>query len=203
MIFCNYTKILVFLFPEIDVGIEFKHTPIYKQQPCSQSLPAASSRTNNSKRHACTKCPKTYKSKYYLNCHLRIEHGNALDLHCDHCPYFNKVRGNLISHIKLKHGLSASFPDRMTKLFKCDQCDKIYKTPDSLLKHQKQACRKQSCYFCKYCNYSTKQKALFTSHVKIHENNDSANYICIKCGQKFKHQYTLTRHSDYMCKKLP
>ena len=90
--------------------------------------------------------------------HRRIVH-NQKFLKCPNCPLTFTRSTNLKLHISNKH--SAVAP-----LFKCPECDKVYKYRSSLIKHKNQT----------------------------HGGSRGVQFRCLICGKDFPYQYGLDRH---------
>ena len=76
--------------------------------------------------------------------------------------------------------------------FKCDFCEKIFKSSLSLKSHKDQIHTHFARFKCPECFKSYKQKKMLIQHTKI--VHSTKKYKCNECGKHYAFQYVLNEH---------
>lgn len=147
------------------------------------------------KEYKCSKCPKSFVTKEYLNSHMKIHAGKKFK--CETCGYLCSSPFNLETH-RMKHTAD--------KPFKCEQCEKTFVRRDFLDKHMEQV-HKNKKSKCEVCGKLFSRKDVLKRHLAVHNNK---TYDCEICGKKFSRKDRLSTHSkvhklrnDYKCSLCP
>lgn len=167
----------------------------------------------------CTLCEKTFTQKNGLIVHMHT-HANE-QFPCHECGLvFTQLR-SLKRHSKYHTGelqmkRSASgqyneFKVRVCKalsdtgvqeyenVFRCNFCDKDFKTGSQLMVHRRVHTDERP-FECRMCQRSFKQKITLLDHESTHLPQKS--HKCHQCGSLFKQQRTLRQHKKLqICKK--
>lgn len=128
-------------------------------------------------RERCTVCSKTFRGKYELNKHKRIQHDN-FRYNCDECSKTFRSYSGMKYHKTKVHIGSVSVVD--SECFSCDLCKKRYSTRSNLLRH--------NCCYTKSSNKLNDQ---------VDFNVATGNvFMCIKCEptKRFKQVRYLKEH---------
>ena len=140
---------------------------------------------------------------------------NGYRIQCEKCKYETDNKSYFLSHKRSKH------PDPASKI-KCEKCDFSHTFPSKLKVHydivhmgikrqdEKNTCKIHSCegfgstcqelekhslFSCQQCDYSTRRKGDFRSHVQsVHEG---IIYRCQNCYFVTKFEDILKRHIKF------
>jgi len=85
------------------------------------------------KPHKCVHCNKSFKTKNYLNNHIKHIHLKDKIFYCDMCEYSSPKKGNLKRHMLTHTGL---------RPFSCSFCEFRFGRSDELQRHER-ICKKQ------------------------------------------------------------
>ncbi|XP_045615645.2 uncharacterized protein [Procambarus clarkii] len=150
---------------------------------------------NQEKEHKCTKCPKSFSTKEYLQAHLRVHGGKKYK--CETCGFFCSSPFNLDTHRK-KH-----LDDRP---YRCELCERTFVRRDFLDQHMEQI-HKNSKSKCEVCGKLFSRKDVLKRHLAVHNNE---TYDCEVCSKKFSRKDRLASHKkvhklncDYKCSLCP
>ena len=162
----------------------------------------------------CSTCHSCHKTSQELSDHMVDKHDMKLDHPCNQC---GKV---LPSELILKHHkieehsynpfksdgedlLNQKVVSEDVKAFKCDLCDKRYKSSRTLDMHQKQEHKTVAHnHKCDKCEYTTYEKAKLRKH--FNENHNKNPHKCTICKKYFETYNKCTSHKimEHYKKKL-
>ena len=80
--------------------------------------------------------------------------------------------------------------DKLNKVFKCTECDKVYRCDSSLKKHLN---IHAGLFKCKVCNKLWSSKYALVQHEKVHSGEREGN-LCTICGKTFFDSSSLNKH---------
>ncbi|XP_014226069.1 uncharacterized protein LOC106651891 [Trichogramma pretiosum] len=165
------------------------------------------------KRVACLKCNKTFKTETILRTHVKNSHTEKKPqkcLDCDEiftsdvrlrhhmmvqherlegtqkCPFCPK---RFVNQLRLKTHMIAHSEERP---FACDQCDFMLKTRIQLIKHKQNRHSDERPLQCHYCSWRCKQVSALVCHERTHTNERP--YSCSVCKQRFKYLGDKNKH---------
>jgi KRAB domain-containing zinc finger protein len=84
----------------------------------------------------CVVCEKIMKSKRVLKLHTERVHEKKNKFECDHCPMVFYHKSNLKKHITARHIFTNDDTSNSNRPFKCNSCNKFFKTKDKLEQHE-------------------------------------------------------------------
>jgi hypothetical protein len=166
-------------------------------------------RHNAVKGHMCHECGKDFVKQSDLKKHIDQKHLSAKKA-CHICGYSFLTKDSLAYHYLKKHG---SIPDNLpkdTSFFKCDKCDKFFRTEKYLAKHfdecqsnssinEEKICTKcgitysgmvgdHHCdilmYPCSICHQIFTMRSVCDEHELV-VHKQEFNHTCEHCGKKF------------------
>ncbi|KAG5671649.1 hypothetical protein PVAND_001840 [Polypedilum vanderplanki] len=133
-----------------------------------------------------------------------VEHYNDVKFNfiCDICNANYKTKVLLSKHIKNTHLLEMNSEKhlkihKITKaLYKCPECDKVFKREFDVVSHQKNTHSSIKIYVkCEQCGKTILERSL-KSHM-INQHSEKANYkpfICEYCGKRERYEKNILRH---------
>ena len=168
----------------------------------------------------CDLCDKDFTRNQHLKRHKQVNHQgikptSSIESKCEHCgdKFANKY--SLKKHIKKFHDVKQYFCDICSMSFhknhllrdhkllhtgdtfphKCSQCDKQFKYPGQLKRHE----RIHKGYVCNICNlsmdkWSDLQQHKSVEHVDV-KSTESQIVNCEICDKKFSNKALLKKHS--------
>ncbi len=107
---------------------------------------------------------------------------SSFECNVDGCNYTSPWKSNLTRHLKTTHVIGL-------KWWKCDQCDKKYKTSTHLKRHHRSEHSEENNWFsCKEegCDYKCPEKYTLRDHHKKMHTKCKKKYYCSVEGCKFK-----------------
>lgn len=158
----------------------------------------------------CPKCPKRFKSKFYLmehdnvhkgvrpysctDCGQSYHHKVSLQIHmkshlppqnlaCEYCGKVFPYRTRLLSHI-------ASVHLKNRRNFRCRFCYNLYSSLSVLNEHIKT--RHATTYTCEVCSKTFKVASKYKAHVLQHTNPKP--FICNICNNRYASKAFLNEH---------
>ncbi|KAI4491839.1 PREDICTED: zinc finger protein 26 isoform X2 [Polistes canadensis] len=158
----------------------------------------------------CPKCPKRFKSKFYLTehdnvhkgirpyscteCEQSYHHKVSLQIHrkshlppqnlaCEYCGKVFPYRTRLLSHI-------ASVHLKNRRNFRCRFCYNLYSSLTVLNEHVKT--RHATTYTCEICSKTFKVASKYKAHVLQHSNPKP--FICNICNNRYASKAFLNEH---------
>lgn len=158
----------------------------------------------------CPKCPKRFKSKFYLTehdnvhkgirpyscteCEQSYHHKVSLQIHrkshlppqnlaCEYCGKVFPYRTRLLSHI-------ASVHLKNRRNFRCRFCYNLYSSLSVLNEHIKT--RHATTYTCEICSKTFKVASKYKAHVLQHSNPKP--FICNVCNNRYASKAFLNEH---------
>ena len=170
-------------------------------------------RHSEERKHACSQCDKRFKTRGCLYKHMEV-HGVMKNFHCSVCGRSFKSKGAL-----RRHGAFCGKEEPSEKLYKCNQCDLVFTSKNSLATHKRNVhvqfvqcpvCGKyfkaehrlkvhmvtmhgeQGKFSCKICGKQFIFKSDCLRHEEIH--NSENLYLCTHCGKSFKTKDYLSGH---------
>lgn len=153
------------------------------------------SQEHQEKEHKCSKCPKSFSTKEYLQAHLKVHGGKKYK--CETCGFLCSSPFNLDTHRKKHMG---------DKPFKCELCVKTFIRRDFLDNHMEQV-HKNKKSKCEVCGKLFSRKDVLKRHLAVHNNE---TYDCEICAKKFSRKDRLASHKklhklncEYKCSLCP
>lgn len=158
----------------------------------------------------CPKCPKRFKSKFYLmehdnvhkgvrpysctDCGQSYHHKVSLQIHmkshlppqnlaCEYCGKVFPYRTRLLSHI-------ASVHLKNRRNFRCRFCYNLYSSLSVLNEHIKT--RHATTYTCEVCTKTFKVASKYKAHVLQHSNPKP--FVCNVCNNRYASKAFLNEH---------
>ncbi|KAK1133783.1 hypothetical protein K0M31_011573 [Melipona bicolor] len=158
----------------------------------------------------CPKCPKRFKSKFYLmehdnvhkgvrpysctDCGQSYHHKVSLQIHmkshlppqnlaCEYCGKVFPYRTRLLSHI-------ASVHLKNRRNFRCRFCYNLYSSLSVLNEHIKT--RHATTYTCEICSKTFKVASKYKAHVLQHSNPKP--FVCNVCNNRYASKAFLNEH---------
>jgi len=117
--------------------------------------------------------------------HNKSVHLKEIIFQCDQCEQTCSSKRGLLGHKNIKHDCD---------IFKCQACNAVLMTEESLRKHiGTETCKQRVCEFCgKGC----KDKATLSLHLNVHRSKLEKiyKYNCDKCGKCFGSKQGLVDH---------
>lgn len=136
--------------------------------------------------YKCVVCKECFKESDEYEFHKRLPHYSEV-FRCEPCnkKYFRRNIYN--RHISVYHPKESN-----ERRFKCDECDKAYRTRSGLKGHKiYHGERKYKCHLCAKCYH---EKAKLQIHLKTHRKE--YDFICEVCAKEFVTQSALNVHMD-------
>uniref|UniRef100_A0A7I4Y4Q6 Zinc finger domain containing protein n=1 Tax=Haemonchus contortus TaxID=6289 RepID=A0A7I4Y4Q6_HAECO len=116
---------------------------------------------------------------------------------CDVCDAAFTLKQNVQSHLFIYHVQKDGTMKQHTRLmYKCDNCDKVFKSPHAADVHFKKAHKKPAVRpptDCEECGKRFASAFQLREHISI-QHLKERNFICEECGQKFGRRGGLRRH---------
>ncbi|XP_071958799.1 uncharacterized protein [Antedon mediterranea] len=161
------------------------------------------------KNMGCTMCPQKFPSTTLLTSHLILDHDIRLttqdekkeceqksdNFTCDLCKAVCEEPGLYISHMHEVHHLL---------MFRCDHCEKVFGTQNSLKKHLEATHSMKSQFICEYCEKIFVHEPSLKRHVEeVHEQKTLPCDICLKIfpSQRRLHEHMRTVHKIIVSKQ--
>lgn len=139
--------------------------------------------SRNERKHACSQCEKSFKEKGSLKKHQRTKH--LKELFHNPCPYCGKmISTSTMARHKLIH--------TGEKPFKCDQCDKAFRSNPEVKKHKLMCHTLERPYKCDVCGKGFIKMWCLKQHTKIHSGEKP--FVCNICGRAFLKCSSMVRH---------
>ncbi|XP_023159823.2 zinc finger protein 250-like [Drosophila hydei] len=157
------------------------------------------------KKHACTECIASFRSKTELHKHLGEEHPNTV-YSCEHCSRTFKTKSACDAHTKLEtHSLKTKLMELLPqpvlshRSFKCIYCEKNFKRKYNCRTHMLLHLRrlidtKQMKHSCLQCGKHFKRPNDLARHLLTHSKLKL--HICHVCRRRFTLKSTLARHLE-------
>ncbi|XP_071644482.1 uncharacterized protein [Temnothorax longispinosus] len=179
-----------------------EHLNIIIKEECLPDLNLELYSSNNSVTHKCPKCPKVYKTKWYLNEHLLKHEGIKKTHKCPKCPKVYTSTQNLNEHL-LKH-------EGIKKTHKCPKCSKVYTSKQNLNEHLLKHEGIKKTHKCPKCSKVYTSKQNLNEHLLKHEGIKKT-HKCPKCPKVYKTKWYLNEHllkhegikKTHKCPKCP
>uniref|UniRef100_A0A8W7PYN3 C2H2-type domain-containing protein n=1 Tax=Anopheles coluzzii TaxID=1518534 RepID=A0A8W7PYN3_ANOCL len=152
---------------------------------------------NQSLPFGCEYCDASFVNLRQLNNHRR---NHQLDM----CPVCKKtiVARYLKEHVALNHPKSDALPQK--RIYKCDQCEKLFYCKTLLIDHQRNHQTKE----CPYCKQMVKLRVLnmhiARKHSAIVSQTEHCTFPCDQCDRAFGTKALLVDHQrDHLSKNCP
>ncbi|XP_043800829.1 gastrula zinc finger protein XlCGF46.1-like isoform X2 [Apis laboriosa] len=141
-------------------------------------------RHKNKTKFSCEDCGKSFVHKKVLDSHKAI-HSEERPHICQTCGKAFRQQSALYIHSR------CHLPDTMKNRFPCDQCDKSFKTPLQLKKHETVHTGAKP-HQCAVCGRTFREKGTLREHHRIHTG--AMPFTCEFCGKCFRFKGILTTH---------
>ena len=140
--------------------------------------------SDDTDKHTCGYCGKVYNFKSALYMHIRKhdEYGKALLYICE-CGKRFAFKSMFLKHQPF-HGVSRPFP--------CSQCNKRFKTKNTMQTHLNKTHVTVRRYVCNLCGDSFKQSHHLAQHMVHH--SDARPFACTLCDKAYKVKHDLKLH---------
>lgn len=141
------------------------------------------------KRFACDMCDKSYNRLSYLSAHKKIVHKGFPSHFCRVCAERFTSAAELTEHIISEHKIADQNPHV------CDQCDKIFLFPASLLNHKRAVHQGLRSHICSICD----RTFITSTNLKYHlssAHTGEKSQACDVCGASFIRPCDLQRHKQ-------
>ncbi|XP_033231821.1 zinc finger protein 737-like [Belonocnema kinseyi] len=148
--------------------------------------------TEQTKKHVCKTCARSYKNKQSLTYHRKFECGVMPQFSCKLCSKQFKRKYNMNEHIRREH-----YKTRHN----CDECARSYKWPESLAEHKSlvhAAVKPQ--FVCDFCSYKFNKKVYLIKHMNVvhsgplkHEKVE-LHFVCDFCTYKTYRKNSFVKH---------
>ncbi|CAH1776809.1 unnamed protein product [Owenia fusiformis] len=158
---------------------------------CRQNVTESKWRNHRLKKHGqyklseCPKCQKIFKSKNYLEKHMRRLHtDNRLYKACEFCKEMF-TEDYLEMHVKRMH--------KEVQMFSCEFCNYQGKDRNYLENHIRAVHLNERKWPCTLCGKNFKNKSHLISHKSV-VHDGIRKYACEFCGKRFTKRYHLETH---------
>lgn len=141
-------------------------------------------RRHSQPKFTCLKCGKAFLRKEVLDRHTAIHTGEHPFV-CPHCNIPILSEESLKTHVATMHLGAASF--------KCDVCERQYRTKKSLNQHKKIHLPDRPNK-CSTCGHGFISQNDLKRHERIHTGERP--YSCAHCDKSFTHSATLRKHRN-------
>ncbi|KAK3741927.1 hypothetical protein QZH41_010683, partial [Actinostola sp. cb2023] len=114
-------------------------------------------------------------------------------------PVFNEVEVELVSQVGEGGGVVEPKPTSNqagSKEFPCDQCTKVYKSKQSLVRHINSFHLKKKPFSCTICKKTFTRKDHLKIHQKLHRTGVEREFSCNNCSAKFDNINQLRGHLE-------
>lgn len=139
---------------------------------------------------ACDKCTVRCPNKKILEEHILKFHDRDIYL----CPHCNKefVRR---SHV-LRHMAQSGCDGQTVSTYSCEICNATFSRKDNLSVHIRLQHIFRRDYFCKYCNFNTKNFSKLVNHWHKNHSETPDQYQCNDCGKWINSRAAMTKHLE-------
>ena len=164
----------------------------------------------------CGECGKTFKRVSNMNMHIKLMHRDIKPKICQICSETFKTKEQLSRH-KLTHPeLEVPFTCKYcskpfgsvglmnvhintihkAKQFQCDQCQKMFTSASSVIKHKSGVHSRVKAHSCEFCGKMFTQKGSMVYHMKVHNDvKKKESFKCDVCDMDFFRANLLNIHS--------
>uniref|UniRef100_A0A182PJZ9 C2H2-type domain-containing protein n=1 Tax=Anopheles epiroticus TaxID=199890 RepID=A0A182PJZ9_9DIPT len=157
----------------------------------------ATTREADSLSLTCEYCQESFDNIRQLNNHRR---NHQLET----CPICTEtlIARYLKEHMARSHSKSVALPQK--RIYKCDQCDKLFPAKTLLIDHQRNHQTKE----CPFCKQMVKQRALNMHIARKHPTSvskqETGTFMCDLCDKSFVSKPLLAEHQrDHLTKHCP
>jgi uncharacterized Zn-finger protein len=150
--------------------------------------------------HQCDHCDKAFGRNAYLQTHINAVHKKIKRFGCHMCDYSSYQKNDIDRHQAVHlDGKNASREYR--KDFRCDHCDKAFKTKRTLVGHLKIVHKKVKEFQCDECDKAYDLRENLQSHINaIHKK--MKRFFCDHCDKAFSRNAHLQTHIDEFHNKI-
>ena len=185
---------------------EVKHDGIFDCEQCGKICSSEYTLKRHKNAHLrklkrksvqCDICSKIYIDKYHYRSHYKQMHERANDVKCNICMKTYSNAKYLLEHVDRMH---TNFESK----FKCDACEKFFKTELEVKSHMKRVHMKINKFKCKICEKSYFTMGELKHHSKINHNDQSQRELfeCNYCKKNFVTKMNRDLHIKRMHEKL-
>ena len=182
-------------------------TPFEYERPTESQMPAPEKQQKKTKSskgdvNICGQCGKNFTKMTLYNQHLAEVHGNekARKMKCNVCDKWLANPENMKGHQNMHMNITP---------FKCDYCEKSYRTRKNMGVHRSQAHgevwraevlkqnakAKAQSYSCQFCDVSFQQHSALEKHIAdVHEDPGPGGHKCKFCEKSFGSKGSLNNH---------
>ena len=163
---------------------------------------------------ACSTCGKTFAQKRHRDNHEKI-HGSERPFSCSICEKSFKVKETCSIHEKLCIAkthictlCNGRFKDEVSledhhlqkhskeeRPYTCQECNKKFKTKDTLKAHMDKIHAKETPFSCSICERAFKRSFDLDRHFQLAHSGDRP-YSCELCDKTFKLKSVLKKHEE-------
>lgn len=138
--------------------------------------------------YKCDVCDYVIKHKSYLKQHKKIHKAmNEVNVfRCKLCNHQTKFRSYMKTHM-----LTHKTKEEITKWYKCDECDKEFKSQSVLWCHKRSHWGdSKKKHKCVQCSFRTYDEYLMKRHMVKHMNLEDVKewFKCEQCSKQFKYK---------------
>ncbi|KAI5640005.1 zinc-finger double domain-containing protein [Phthorimaea operculella] len=144
--------------------------------------------------HQCPRCGKTMKGKCVLRYHL-FRCRNTRRVRCEYCSKEYAGQDSLRQHQMRKH--PAEVQSSMPAKYVCKECGMAFVSPSALKIHTTKHSHRRD-FYCVECDKSFKTNNSLQQHlntVSVHITNEKLIYPCPLCNKRFTMKSHAERHT--------
>ena len=147
------------------------------------------------KNHVCSICGKAFGTGSDMRKHVRKVHEKKKEFQCEHCDFGCNNRKTLVNHWKKEHDLDEEIN------YKCESCEKGFKTLDGLTIHAKlvhEGVKEEKdptpkVYQCDSCVKTFDANHKLQAHIRK-DHQGIFDYPCQQCGKGYTSVAGLQHH---------
>ncbi|XP_055906351.1 zinc finger protein ZFP2-like [Eupeodes corollae] len=140
--------------------------------------------------YQCKFCFKSFRRPFQLGNHFHTHHlDNSIVqgfYRCTECNLQFETASNLIEH-RRSH-------EPVDRIFTCESCGKCFTKKTDLKVHVEKVHLKNNSFSCIHCHKSFFDLSDMNAHLKVHNNQDCAQYKCNECEKVFPSMKSLHSH---------
>ena len=144
----------------------------------------------------CDACEKKFKTKSGFRKHKRSHKTLKKELEIKKDPNEEQqtcyICYDTLDKFGLEHHLMLHETSENDGKIKCDICEEVYASEDSLRGHKAQSHNLNKRYACDLCNKTFMVESIYSNHLKDHQ--DIKTHKCPDCGKSFSKRSVMLRH---------